>query len=95
MDSSHFFCPVQAISIGSINFLVSHNLIFPSWEVENKYKSLYKFRLVMASSCPLIESETISLEYILLIIVEGILFLKSNNLIVPSSNPTKEHGIEL
>ena len=95
MDSSHFFCFVENVSIGSFNLLTSHNFIFPSCEVENKYKSLYKLRLVTESSCPLIESDTISLLYILLIIVEGILFLKSNNLIVLSSKPANTQGIEL
>ena len=62
IESSHFFCCVEIISIHLFNFLTSHNLIVSSCEVDIKYKSLYKLRLVIASLCPLIDSDIYSLE---------------------------------
>ena len=47
-----------------------------------------------ASLCALIDSDIFSFEYILLIEVDGILFLKSINFIKPSSRPVKAQGID-
>ena len=85
LDSSYFLSHPFISNKELVKFLKSNILIKVSFEIVIRYKSLYIFIL-------LIESECI---FKFFIIFEFVLFLKSNNFIVPSSLPVYIIGIVL